>query len=99
MADQIPDSAKLLPTDKWGENALSADAIRQGEGWQPIETAVLWEVYIVTDGVNAAMSQYAESDHGDRYWAVEPEDALEWVPTHCIGTPASHASDGGASNA
>ncbi|WP_455155886.1 hypothetical protein [Sphingomonas zeae] len=89
----------MLPTDKWGENALSADAIRQGEGWQPIETAVLWEVYIVTDGVNAAMSQYAESDHGDRYWAVEPEDALEWVPTHCIGTPASHASDGGASNA
>ncbi|GAM00743.1 hypothetical protein SP5_035_01450 [Sphingomonas parapaucimobilis NBRC 15100] len=67
----------------------------QGEGWQPIETAVLWEVYIVTDGINAAMSQYAESDHGDRFWAVEPEDALEWEPTHCIATPASHASDGG----
>ena len=76
-------------------STLSADAIRQGEGWHPIETAVLWDVYIVTDGTNAAMAQYAESDYGDRYWAVEPEDALEWEPTHCIATPASHASDGG----
>lgn len=59
------------------------------EGWQPIETAILWGVYIVTDGEHVALAQYAESDWGGNYWAVDPEDALEWSPTHCITPPAA----------
>lgn len=59
------------------------------EGWQPIETAILWDVYIVTDGEHVALAQYAESDWGGNYWAVDPEDALEWSPTHCITPPAA----------
>lgn len=73
--------------------ATDAAASEAGEGWQPIETAVLWEVYVVTDGENVAKAQLAESDYGDQYWSVDPEDCLEWEPTHCI---AALTTQGGA---
>lgn len=71
------------------DSSAVSGAAEGGDGWRPIETAVLWEVYVVTDGENVALAQYAESDHGDAYWSVDPEDCLEWEPTHCIAAPAA----------
>lgn len=53
-----------------------------GGGLLDIETMPMWAVGVVTDGVNAAVSQKAESDFDGHYFAVDPEDALEWEPTH-----------------
>lgn len=50
--------------------------------WQDIELLKMWEVAVVTDGENYALAQLAENDWGDPYWAVEPEDGLDWEPTH-----------------
>lgn len=55
--------------------------------WQPIETAPMWIVAVVTNGEEAAIAQKAESDFGGHYWSVDPEDALEWEPTHWILLP------------
>ncbi len=47
----------------------------------PIETAPLWQVAIVTDGESAAIAQKAECDYGGHYWAIDPDGCLEWEPT------------------
>lgn len=64
---------------------------RMGEGWQPIETMPLWEVGVVSNGEEACVSQKAQGDfhEGDEhYFAVDPEDALEWEPTHWMPLPS-----------
>lgn len=72
---------------------------RATNGWRDIETMPLWEVGVVTDGERACISQKAQGDfdEGDEhYFAVDPEDALEWQPTHWIPAPATAiSSDGG----
>lgn len=70
----------------------AADAVGTGDGWQPITTMQIWDCGIVTDGKNAAMSQKAESDFGGFYFAVDPEDALEWEPTHWIEAPGDKSA-------
>ena len=71
----------------------SYEAPGRGGVWQPIETAEMWGVYVVTDGENVAISQKAPADYGGHYWAVDPEDALEWEPTHCTPLPAAPSSE------
>jgi hypothetical protein len=56
-------------------------------GWKLIETCPMWQVAFVTDGENVAKAQKAEADYGGYYWATEPEDCLEWEPTHWIEEP------------
>ena len=62
-------------------SALSGDA---GEVWQPIETCPMWAVAVVTDGISVAISQRAEADDGTPYWAIDPEDGLDWEPTYWV---------------
>lgn len=51
--------------------------------WQPIETAPMWIVADVTDGTQVVTAQKAESGlAGGHYWAIDPEDGLDWEPTH-----------------
>ncbi len=57
-------------------------AVRCEGDWQPIETAPMWVVADVTDGIQVVTAQKAESDFGDHYWAIDPEDGLDWEPTH-----------------
>lgn len=61
-------------------------------GWQPIETLAMWDVAIVTDGENVAKAQKAEADYGGHYFAVDPEDCLEWEPTLWIACPGDEAT-------
>lgn len=63
-------------------------------GLRSIGTMALWDTGVVTDGERAAVAQKAESDFGGHYFAIEPEDGLEWEPTHwapfpspCIASP------------
>jgi hypothetical protein len=51
------------------------------DGWRPTESCPMWQVAIVTDGERAAVAQRAENDFGMPYWAIDPEDGLEWEPT------------------
>ncbi len=99
-------TSELLPADEQPSEigaAMSALAEprvpSEADGWQPIETAVLWDVAIVTDGEDVALAQLAESDGGENYWAVDPEDGLDWEPTHWIAPPAiaalQHGKGGG----
>lgn len=60
-------------------------------GWQPIETLAMWDVAIVTDGENVAKAQKAEADYSGHYFAVDPEDCLEWEPTMWIACPGDEA--------
>lgn len=46
-----------------------------------IETMPMWAVGVVTDGVHAAVAQRALADDGEPYFAVDPEDGLDWEPT------------------
>lgn len=57
-------------------------------GLRSIDTMAMWAVGVVTDGERAAIAQKAESDHVDHYFAVEPEDGLDWEPTHWAPMPA-----------
>ena len=69
-----------------------------GGGWRPIATMKLWDCGIVTDGENVAKSQKAqgEFDEGEEhYFAIDPDDALEWQPTHWIGAPDTQAQGEG----
>lgn len=79
-------------------SALSASPEKPtlADGWQPIETCELWQAAIVTDGDNVAIAQKAEADYGGHYWAVDPEDDLEWEPTHWILLPALSTAQGEA---
>lgn len=52
--------------------------------WRPIEEVALWDVAVVTNGENVAISQKAEADDGTVYWAIDPEDGLDWEPTHYV---------------
>jgi len=61
-------------------------------GWQPIETLAMWDVAIVTDGENVAKAQKAEADYGGHYFAVDPEDCLEWEPTMWIACPGDEGA-------
>jgi hypothetical protein len=54
----------------------------EGASLACIETMPMWAVGVVTDGTNAAVAQKAETDFDGHYFAVDPEDALEWEPTH-----------------
>jgi hypothetical protein len=79
--------------DELSERARMAERIacleaRVAElGWQPSETAPMWQVAIVTDGENVALAQKAESDFGGHYWSVEPDGGLDWKPTHWMQPP------------
>jgi hypothetical protein len=53
----------------------------QSEGWRPISEAKVWVVCVVTDGKQVAIAQKALDDWGGEYWAVDPEDGLDWEPT------------------
>lgn len=70
-----------------------AEIAASDQGWRGIDTMPMWEVGIVTDGENVARSQKAESDFGGHYFAVDPEDALEWEPTLWIATPKEDNPD------
>lgn len=59
----------------------------EAAGWRPIETMPMWDVGIVTDGERVAVTQKAEADYGGHYFAVEPEDSLEWEPTDWMPPP------------
>jgi hypothetical protein len=86
------------------EYAISAmrEGVDRGmveRGWQPIDTCPMWQVAIVTDGENVAKAQKAEADFDSFYWSVDPEDCLEWEPTHWIEEPAAALSrKGGQAN-
>lgn len=62
--------------------ARHRQSAERGETWRPIDDCPMWELAIVTDGENVAKAQKAECDYGGFYWSIEPEDALEWEPTH-----------------
>jgi hypothetical protein len=67
----------------------------EGKVWHPIRTALLWQVAVVTDGERFAKAQLARNDWGDLYWAIDPEDGLDWEPTLWTDPPAlSHAPEG-----
>jgi len=68
---------------------LSAPDVGRTGNLALIETMPMWTVGVVTDGERAAVSQKAESDFGGHYFAVDPEDALEWEPTHWSPLPLS----------
>jgi len=59
----------------------AAMAALQSEGWRPISEAKVWVVCVVTDGKQVAIAQKALDDWGGEYWAVDPEDGLDWEPT------------------
>ncbi len=65
---------------------MASDEVKL-EALSPIETMALWDTGVVTDGERAAVAQKAESDFGGHYFAVEPEDGLEWEPTHWAPFP------------
>lgn len=80
--------AELLDEDQWKtaerylNGALLATPSGRAQAWLPIETAVQWDVAIVTDGESIAVSQLCETDHGEWYWSRDPEDVLWFEPTH-----------------
>jgi hypothetical protein len=55
--------------------------------WQPIETAQMWEVAVVTDGERAAVAQLSLNDWREKFWSCDPEDGLDWEPTHWMPIP------------
>ncbi len=73
------------PTEIVGDLLNALD--EAGAALRPIETMGLWDTGVVTDGERAAVAQKAESDFGGHYFAIEPEDALEWEPTHWAPFP------------
>lgn len=80
---------------RWAEQNLrepttpETQAILPVTQFLPIETMQLWDVGVVTDWTNAAVSQKAEADDGEHYFAIDPEDGLEWEPTHWAPFPNS----------
>ena len=78
--------------------ALTRDGIDAAQ-FLPIETMLLWNVGVVTDWTNAAVSQKAEADDGEHYFAIDPEDGLEWEPTHWAPMPNSAAHQSGRTGA
>jgi len=80
-ADSGMCQAKRIIRAALTSSALSGDA---GEVWQPIETCPMWAVAVVTDGISVAISQRAEADDGTPYWAIDPEDGLDWEPTYWV---------------
>lgn len=77
-----------------GWDACRADAAagwNQRAGMLPIETMRLWDVGVVTDWANVAVSQKAEADDGEHYFAIDPEDGLDWEPTHWFPLPTTGA--------
>lgn len=65
------------------------NALDEADGWRSVAGLPMWWAGIVTDGEHVAFAQKAEADFDGYYWAVDPEDALEWEPTHCIAAPGS----------
>lgn len=65
------------------------NALDEADGWRSVAGLPMWWSGIVTDGERVAFAQKAEADFDGYYWAVDPEDALEWEPTHCIAAPGS----------
>lgn len=71
-----------------GQAYDAGDALREA-GWSYVAVLPMWSVAVVTDGERVAIAQKAEADFDGYYWAIEPEDALDWEPTHCIALPAA----------
>jgi hypothetical protein len=71
-----------------GADTNAGDALREA-GWSYVAALPMWSVAVVTDGERVAIAQKAEADFDGYYWAIEPEDALDWEPTHCIALPAA----------
>lgn len=74
--------------------ASAAWNARVDDGWRGIESAPIWQVAVVTDGERAAVAQMAEADYGGTYWAVYPDDCLDWEPTHWLPLPTPPATTG-----
>lgn len=68
------------------------NALDEADGWKLVAGLPMWWAGIVTDGEHVAFAQKAEADFDGYYWAVDPEDALEWEPTHCIAAPGDAAA-------
>lgn len=90
-----------LLADRDGQPARNTDRLDviDRDGWRPIADAPDWEPLIVTNGEYVAMSARSEADDGTWYWAIDPEDGLDWEPTHFTYPPGqgpSRALESGA---
>ena len=90
--EMIREAEALHPASVPATLATPSPIAEAVEAWRPIEAAEMWQVAIVTDGENVALAQKAEADYGGHYWSIDPEDALEWEPTHWIEPPTLRAS-------
>ena len=77
-------------------SAEIAGALRDADGWQPIESAPRDRPVIVTNGEAVGEARYLESDGGWWWAGYHPTDAADgyvWQPTHWRPLPAPPTED------
>lgn len=77
-------------------SAEIAGALRDAEGWRPIESAPRDQPVIVTNGESVGEASYHESDNGWWWAGYHPTDASDgyvWQPTHWRPLPAPPTLD------
>ena len=77
-------------------SAEIAGALRDADGWQPIESAPRDRPVIVTNGEAVGEARYLESDGGWWWAGYHPTDAADgyvWQPTHWRPLPAPPTQD------